>query len=173
MRDIVDRITAFLTCSMMIAMVLVACWQVFTRFVLNSPSTVSEEFLRYSLIWLTMLGSAYAYGKKKHLAVVFVARKVPAKFKFYVDLLVEFIVLAFILVILLYGGTQAYQNSIGQVSSALNMPTQYLYLSVVVSGVLFAFYAVIHILELFRDRKRIRNEKLKQDTDFESDEILE
>lgn len=64
MRKIVDRVTAFLTCSLMIVMVLIACWQVFTRFVLNSPSTVSEEFLRYSLIWLTMIGSAYAYGKK-------------------------------------------------------------------------------------------------------------
>lgn len=169
MRDIVDRITAFLTCSLMVAMVLVACWQVFTRFVLNAPSTLSEEFLRYSLIWLTMLGSAYAYGKKKHLAVVFVARKVPQKYKLYVDLLVEAIVLAFILVILIYGGIQAYQNSVGQVSSALNMPIQYLYLSVIVSGVLFLFYAVIHIIEHFHNNKKLKNRK----TDFESDEILE
>lgn len=169
MRDIVDRITAFLTCSLMAAMVLVACWQVFTRFVLNAPSTLSEEFLRYSLIWLTMLGSAYAYGKKKHLAVVFVARKIPRKYKFYVDMLVELIVLAFILVILLYGGTQAYQNSVGQVSSALNMPTQYLYLSVIISGVLFLFYAVIHIIEHFRDNKKRKYGEPK----FEPDEILE
>ncbi|WP_411248534.1 TRAP transporter small permease subunit, partial [Shouchella clausii] len=34
-------------------MVLVAIWQVFSRYVLNAPSTFSEEFLRYSLIWVT------------------------------------------------------------------------------------------------------------------------
>ena len=169
MRKIVDRVTAFLTCSLMVAMVLVACWQVFTRFVLNSPSTLSEEFMRYSLIWLTMLGSAYAYGKKKHLAVVFVARKIPKKYKFYVDMLVEIIVLAFILVVLLYGGSQAYQNSVGQVSSALGLPTQYLYLSLIVSGILFLFYAAIHIIEHFQNRKKWGN----VDTKFESDEILE
>lgn len=169
MRDIVDKVTAFLTCSLMVAMVLVACWQVFTRFVLNAPSTLSEEFLRYSLIWLTMLGSAYAYGKKKHLAVVFVARKIPLKYKFYVDMLVEIIVVAFILVVLLYGGSQAYQNSVGQVSSALSMPTQYLYLSIIVAGVLFMFYAVIHIIEHFHNHKKMKNVKTK----FESDEILE
>lgn len=169
MRGIVDRVTAFLTCSLMVSMVLVACWQVFTRFVLNSPSTLSEEFMRYSLIWLTMLGSAYAYGKKKHLAVVFVARKIPKKYKFYVDMLVEIIVLAFILVILIYGGSQAYQNSVGQVSSALGLPTQYLYLSLIVSGVLFLFYAAIHIIEHFQNRKKWG----KVDTKFESDEILE
>lgn len=169
MRDIVDRITAFLTCSLMVAMVVVACWQVFTRFVLNAPSTTSEEFLRYSLIWLTMLGAAYAYGKKKHLAVVFVARKLPKKFKFFTDMLVELIVLAFVLVIMLYGGSQAYQNAIGQVSAALRIPTQYLYLSVIVSGVLFLFYAIIHILEHIRNNKKPK----VSEPDFESDEILE
>ena len=149
MRRIVDKVTAFLTCSLMIVMVLVACWQVFTRFVLNSPSTVSEEFLRYSLIWLTMVGSAYAYGKKKHLAVVFVARKVPEKYQLYLNLLVEAFVLVFIAVILLFGGTKAYQNAVGQVSSALGMPMQYLYLSLIISGVLFLFYLILHIKDYF------------------------
>jgi len=155
MRKIVDRVTAFLTCSLMIVMVLIACWQVFTRFVLNSPSTVSEEFLRYSLIWLTMVGSAYAYGRKKHLAVVFVARKIPAKYQVFVQLLVEAIVLVFIAVILLFGGTKAYQNAVGQVSSALGMPMEYLYLSLIVSGILFLFYLILHVKEYFTKQKPI------------------
>ncbi|XQY92897.1 TRAP transporter small permease [Metabacillus sp. HB246100] len=155
MRKAVDRVTAFLTCTLMIVMVLIACWQVFTRFVLNSPSTVSEEFLRYALIWLTMLGSAYAYGKKKHLAVVFVARKIPEKYQIVVKLLVEAVVLVFIVVILLFGGTQAYQNAVGQVSSALGMPMQYLYLSLIVSGVLFLFYLILHVKEYFTKGEQI------------------
>ncbi|APH05811.1 TRAP transporter small permease [Bacillus weihaiensis] len=155
LRKAVDRVTAFLTCTLMIVMVLIACWQVFTRFVLNSPSTVSEEFLRYALIWLTMLGSAYAYGKKKHLAVVFVARKIPEKYQIVVKLLVEAVVLVFIVVILLFGGTQAYQNAVGQVSSALGMPMQYLYLSLIVSGVLFLFYLILHVKEYFTKGEQI------------------
>ncbi|WP_100407542.1 TRAP transporter small permease [Bacillus solitudinis] len=158
MRKIVDTVTAVLTCSLMTVMVIVACWQVFTRFVLNSPSTVSEEFLRYSLIWLTMVGAAYAYGKKKHLAVVFVARKIPEKYQIIVRLLVEAIVMIFIVVILLFGGIKAYQNAIGQVSSAIGMPIQYLYLSLVVSGVLFLFYLIVHLKEYFTKSKPIHNE---------------
>jgi TRAP-type C4-dicarboxylate transport system permease small subunit len=141
-------------------MVLVACWQVFTRFVLNTPSTVSEEFLRYSLIWLTMVGSAYAYGKKKHLAVVFIARKIPAKYQIVVHLLVEAIVLLFIGVILIFGGMKANQNAVGQVSSALGMPMEYLYLSLIVSGVLFLFYSIIHIKDYFTKHKQISNPQL-------------
>jgi TRAP-type C4-dicarboxylate transport system permease small subunit len=155
MRKMIDRVTAFLTCSLMIVMVLVACWQVFTRFVLNTPSTVSEEFLRYSLVWLTMVGSAYAYGKKKHLAVIFVARKIPEKYQIFVNLIVEIFVLLFIFVILLVGGTKAYQNAIGQVSSALGMPMEYLYLSLIVAGILFLFYSILHIKEYFTKHKQI------------------
>lgn len=147
MRKIVDRVTGFLTCGLMILMVLAACWQVFTRLVLENPSALTEEFLRYSLIWLTMLGSAYAYGKKKHLAIVFVARKLPKRFQFIVGLIVEALVLVFITVILIYGGMKASDNAIGQVSSALRMPMEYLYYSLIVAGVLFLFYSVIHIKE--------------------------
>lgn len=155
MRKIVDRVTAFLTCSLMIVMVLAACWQVFTRFVLGDPSTITEEFLRYSLIWLTMVGSAYAYGKKKHIAVVFVARKIPGKYQLFVHMLVEAVVLIFIFVILLWGGMKASQNAIGQVSSALGMPMEYLYLSLVVAGVLFLFYSILHIKDYFTNHKQI------------------
>ncbi len=70
MRNIVDKVCGAIICMLLGLMVIIACWQVFTRFVISNPSTVSEEILRYSLIWLTMIGSAYAYGKKKHLAVV-------------------------------------------------------------------------------------------------------
>ncbi|PSL41566.1 TRAP-type C4-dicarboxylate transport system permease small subunit [Planomicrobium soli] len=154
MRKIVDRITAFLTCSLMVAMVLVACWQVFTRFVLNSPSTVTEEFLRYALVWLTMLGAAYTYGLKKHLAIVFVARKLPEKIQRILDFVVEAIIIVFIVSVLLFGGTQTYRSAMGQVSSALGMPMQYLYLSVVVAGVLFIFYAFIHIFETINKIKQ-------------------
>uniref|UniRef100_UPI001C3035E3 TRAP transporter small permease n=1 Tax=Bacillus sp. GbtcB13 TaxID=2824758 RepID=UPI001C3035E3 len=47
----VNKAIECLTCTLMAIMVLGAIWQVFTRYVLNSPSTFSEELLRYSLIW--------------------------------------------------------------------------------------------------------------------------
>lgn len=70
---------AFITCTIMGFMVIVAIWQVFTRYVLNSPSTISEELLRYSLIWVSMLGAAYAFGNKKHIAIEFIIEKLSPK----------------------------------------------------------------------------------------------
>ena len=50
LKKAVNKTIECLTCTLMAIMVLVAIWQVFTRYVLNSPSTFSEEFLRHSLI---------------------------------------------------------------------------------------------------------------------------
>lgn len=145
MRKIVDKAIEVITGSLMVVMVIMACWQVFTRFVLNSPSTTSEEFLRYSLIWLTMVGAAYAYGKKKHLAIIFLARKLKGKNSRVLTLFVDLIVLSFSFSILIFGGFKAAQNATGQVSSAMGLPMEYLYYSLPISGVLFAFYGLIHI----------------------------
>ena len=49
MKKFIDRITEILTSSLLAFMVLVAIWQVFTRFVLQNPSTVTEEMLGMAL----------------------------------------------------------------------------------------------------------------------------
>ena len=69
MRNIIDSIIRVLCTAIMGIMVVAVCWQVITRYVLNNPSTVTEEALRYLLVWTTMVGAAYAYGKRKHLSI--------------------------------------------------------------------------------------------------------
>lgn len=42
-------------------------YQVISRYFFNAPSSLTEELLRYSLIWLGILGSAYCFMLNKHL----------------------------------------------------------------------------------------------------------
>ena len=153
MRNIVDKVCGAIICVLLSLMVIIACWQVFTRFVISNPSTVSEEILRYSLIWLTMIGSAYAYGKKKHLAVVFFVNVLPSKLQKGVHLIVELVVAAFIVIILFLGGWQVVNNAVGQTSASIHLPMQYLYVATIISGVLFAFYCVLNIIDIFKPKK--------------------
>lgn len=157
MRKSIDKVTEILTSFLMIAMVLVACWQVFTRFILNSPSVISEEFLRYALIWLTMVGAAEAYGKNKHLAVLFVARKFAKRTQTIIYMLVDVSVVAFSILIMIQGGIRTFQNAMGQVSSAMQLPMEYLYLSLPVGGVLFLFHAIVHIIMHIQEIKKDKN----------------
>ncbi|WP_428910768.1 TRAP transporter small permease [Niallia sp. Krafla_26] len=154
MKVVIDRITEILTGSLLAFMVIIAVWQVFTRFVLQSPSIVTEEMLRYGLIWLTMVGGAYVYGKNQHLAIVFIARKFPEKIQPLIALFVEASVMIFAIVMLIMGGMNTVQNAVGQVSPALQMPMQYYYLSLPVGGGLFLFYSAFNLAGLTKKNKQ-------------------
>ena len=67
----VNRIIEVIMAALIVCMVGANFWQIFTRFVLNHAADWTEEFMRYALIWLTMLGVPYAYGKKQHIAIEF------------------------------------------------------------------------------------------------------
>ena len=40
-----------------LAMVILTCWQVFTRYILKNPSTWSEELVSYLFAWMSLLGA--------------------------------------------------------------------------------------------------------------------
>ena len=56
----VDWLLGGAICVLMGAMVINVLWQVFTRFVIRDPSSFTEEAARYMMIWVGLLGSAYA-----------------------------------------------------------------------------------------------------------------
>lgn len=153
MRKIIDKIIEVMCTAIMGYMVLAVCWQVITRFVLKNPSTVTEEILRYLLVWTTMVGGAYAYGRRKHLSINMLAKKLPARGQKVLDIFVQAIVIAFCVVVMIVGDLRLVETTFNQISSALHLPMPYVYASILVGGVLIIFYAIIFI---FEDIKAIR-----------------
>lgn len=153
MRKIIDKIIEVMCTAIMGYMVLAVCWQVITRFVLKNPSTVTEEILRYLLVWTTMVGGAYAYGRRKHLSINMLAKKLPARGQKVLDIFVQAVVIAFCVVVMIVGDLRLVETTFNQISSALHLPMPYVYASILVGGVLIIFYAIIFI---FEDIKAIR-----------------
>lgn len=153
MRKIIDKIIEVMCTAIMGYMVLAVCWQVITRFVLKNPSTVTEEILRYLLVWTTMVGGAYAYGRRKHLSINMLAKKLPARGQKVLDIFVQAVVIAFCVVVMILGDLRLVETTFNQISSALHLPMPYVYASILVGGVLIIFYAIIFI---FEDIKAIR-----------------
>lgn len=147
MRKIIDKIIEVMCTAIMGYMVLAVCWQVITRFVLKNPSTVTEEILRYLLVWTTMVGGAYAYGRRKHLSINMLAKKLPPRAQKLLDIFVQAIVIAFCVVVMIIGDLRLVETTFNQISSALHLPMPYVYASILVGGVLIIFYAIIFILE--------------------------
>ena len=147
MRKIIDKIIEVICTAIMGYMVLAVCWQVITRFVLKNPSTVTEEILRYLLVWTTMVGGAYAYGRRKHLSINMLAKKLPPRAQKLLDIFVQAVVIAFCVVVMIVGDLRLVETTFNQISSALHLPMPYVYASILVGGVLIIFYAIIFIFE--------------------------
>lgn len=61
--DFLDTVMRFIMAAAMFALLAGGTWQIFTRWILKNPSTFTDEFLRYVLIWASMLGSAYCFTR--------------------------------------------------------------------------------------------------------------
>jgi TRAP-type C4-dicarboxylate transport system permease small subunit len=148
----IDRLLGSVICVLMAAMVLNVLWQVFTRFVLKNPSSFTEEAARYMMIWVGLLGSAYASGKKSHLALDLITAKLQGGRKRASEIFIHSLVLLFALTVLVGGGGRLVwiQLTLGQQSAALQLKLGYVYLAVPLAGLFIAFYSVLFLAETLR-----------------------
>lgn len=157
LRTGIDRLLGSLICVLMATMVLNVLWQVFTRFVLKNPSSFTEEAARYMMIWVGLLGSAYASGKKSHLALDLITSKFQGGRKRASEIFIHGLVLLFALTVLLGGGGRLVwiQLSLGQQSAALQFKLGYVYLAVPLAGLFIAFYSIVFLIEACRGETEV------------------
>lgn len=143
--------------AILVALMVVGCfWQVITRFLLHNPSKYTEELLRYMLIWLTMLGVPYAYGKESHLSINLITRTFKPKNLTRTKIGIEFLVLFISVFVMIAGGVMVTLNSAGQISPAMELPMQVYYICVPISGVLMVLYCLQRLITF---TKKLKEEK--------------
>lgn len=152
LRAVIDRLLGTAICILMAAMVINVLWQVITRFVLRDPSSFTEEAARYMMIWVGLLGSAYAAGKKMHLALDLITARLQEGRKRASEIIIQSVVLLFTLGVMVGGGGRLVwiQLSLGQQSAALQLKLGYVYLAVPLAGALIAFYTTLFLAEAIR-----------------------
>jgi TRAP-type C4-dicarboxylate transport system permease small subunit len=127
-------------------------WQVFTRFVLSDPSSYTEELARYLLIWIGLIGAAYASGRQLHLAIDLLPQRLTGRARTALDVVIRVAVATFAVVVLVYGGTRlvSLTLNLGQTSAALRVPIGWVYVAVPISGALIAWFALRDVRDLLR-----------------------
>lgn len=166
MRKIIDKVLNGAIVVLLACMAIVCCWQVFTRYVLGSPSKVTEEFLRYSLIWLTMLGCPYAYGLNKHLSINFFTKTFTKRNEQITNVFVECIVIFLSVFVLVCGGILVCLNSVGQTSAAMHLPMVCLYMSLPINGVLTIYYSYLKLAESIKTIRSIKSSNIQKSQTF-------
>ena len=99
-----DRIVEIFLCLLMVFLVLNVSWQVITRFILHEPSSYTEEVAHFLLMWIGLLGAAYAYRKKMHLGIDIISEKLQGRAKYVTTLFVYFLTLLVAIAVLIVGG---------------------------------------------------------------------
>ena len=125
-------------------------WQVFSRYLLSSPSSFTDELAGFLLIWVGVLGAAYVAGRQEHLAIDILLQKSPPARRKKLQYFIHVIIFLFSLSVMVLGGViLMYTRFVLQVkSAALQLPLGYVYIILPISGLIIMYYEVIHILEL-------------------------
>lgn len=143
-RKAADFILSRFVIIVMAVLVLNVLWQVASRYIMREPSSWTDELAGFLLIWVGLFGAAYATGKKDHLAIDLLPRKLDPAGRKNLYLLINGLIGAFALIVLVVGGVRLVYITfkLNQISSALEIPVGYVYLVLPVSGLFILFYAV-------------------------------
>lgn len=130
---VLDRSVEALIVIIFIVMTIVGGMQVFNRFVLNQSLSWSEEFQKFSHIWLIYLTIAVGYNRGAHIGMRLLAGRLPQKIQDMLVILTDFLWLLFAGALIIYTrvimGVAKFQTSPG-----LGIRMDWVYLGLLVGG---------------------------------------
>ncbi|MEI6897374.1 MAG: TRAP transporter large permease subunit [Psychromonas sp.] len=135
--------------SLLAMMSILIIYQVVARYVFNSPSAMSEELLRYSLIWLGILGASLCFMKSTHLSLPLLLDYVTASTRQKIEL---FNLYLYVLLgaVMTWGGYVASMKNINMLTPTLHIPLG------VVQSVLMLSGIVITLSQLCKIRQEVK-----------------
>ncbi|WP_319928101.1 TRAP transporter small permease [Vreelandella zhuhanensis] len=153
--DAVIEPTVFLG---MAALIGVITLQIISR-VLFSAVGWTEEVARFLLVWITFLGATLAFQRGRHIAVTFAVDALPGRLRQVARIAATLIVLAFMVALVVIGYRYMQVQSF-QKSASMRLSMTYVYAVIPLSAALMGWYALVDLLELLVDGKRLEEPKL-------------
>lgn len=142
MRDKVDLLLEWLLALFLGVMTLDVLWGVFTRYALGNQGSWTDELARFLMIWVGILGAAYASGKNLHIAIDLLPQYLNEKNNKRLEILIAAIVVLFVFAVFIIGGIRYTYISfaLGQSSPALNIPMGVVYAIFPFAGLCIIYY---------------------------------
>lgn len=129
---------------LLVAMAIAISFQVISRFVFNSPSMWTQEFLRYALIWLGLLGGGYCFVIGRHLNLPFLIDKLTGRNAACLNLLNALLTMMFGL-IFIYAGYQSYVDNLLMKTAIFKIPVGILQLAMFICGLIIVLSQLLGI----------------------------
>lgn len=155
MRNQIDAITKYLLAALMAILVVDVIWQVFSRYILQSPSTFTDELSRFLLIWVSLLGAAYASGQKMHLAIDLLPSKLNEDNNRRLKIGITTLIICFVTAVMIIGGSMLSYITFSQPSPTLDIPMGLVYSIMPISGILILYYKLSDLQALLQPSPKI------------------
>lgn len=153
---VLDAVMRLLMAIAMLALVVGGTWQIFSRWILKDPSTFTDEFLRYVLIWASMIGSAYCFYRDEHLSLDLLKDRVKGPAAVLLTVFIEVAILFFVIYVFVIGGYKLAMNATN-LSSVMRLPFKFLYSVLPISGIFIVVARVLKYLQLFVNKGKEEN----------------
>ena len=150
LRNILNRILEFLAAISFLVMVVLTCWQVITPYVLQNPSSWSEELVSYMFAWMALLGASIVVGERGHMNIPIVVERMGKGAQLFFSIFSEVVACVFAAVILVMGGVQITSLAMGQMTSSLGVAVGIFYIVLPLSGVLNVVYTILNIYDILK-----------------------
>jgi TRAP-type C4-dicarboxylate transport system permease small subunit len=149
-----NRVLEVILVLLMSVLVVDVLWQVFSRYLLSSPSSFTDELAGFLLIWVGLLGAAYVAGRQEHLAIdILIQRSSPARQR-NLRFIIHTLILLFALGVMVLGGANLVYSRfvLGVKSAALQLPLGYVYSILPISGAVIVYYEILHMIDLKKSK---------------------
>jgi len=150
MLRILDKVLSVSLATLMVAMVVSVAWQVLSRYLFVVPAAWTEELARFLLIWIGMLGAAFAYRSGSHLGLDLLPAKLQGNNKIRLSRLTHLICMTFSAAVLVIGGGSlvAMTWELKQYSAAMGLPIAFVYSIIPASGLFICLFAMLGVLNI-------------------------
>lgn len=156
MKRKIDFVLGKIMVIIMSILVIDVLWQVISRFLntflvkqfnIQVPTvyySFTDELAGFLLIWVALLGAAYATGTKSHMAIELLQTKLSQRGNEKLSKIINLCIATFSMSVMVIGGSQLVFTRfyLGQVSAAMQIPIGIVYLVVPISGLLITYYVI-------------------------------
>lgn len=148
-----EKILIFLACLYLAYIVFACSVQVFSRYVLNSSFSWTEETARYAFACMGMLGAPVALRRGMHVSVDILESKLYGRWKKVHEVIVLFCMLIVSIILMLYGWN-LFVGMKGIYSSAVRLPMAAIYYSVPLCGFSSCWMIIVGLLEIITNTRK-------------------
>lgn len=144
---------AFLAISI-VSVTLVLFINIVLRYFFDANTTWAEEFIRYTMIWITFIGCGVCFGRKLHVGIDFFIELVPKKVQIIINFSVNLISIILMIFLIVYGLKLVnFSLNSGQITPSLQIKMFWVYLAIPVGAVLSLIHLFYNWFEQFKNLK--------------------